>query len=1717
MKKLLLPLLIFSSLLADSQAYNNEWINYTRTYYKFKVGATGLFRISQPTLVTLGIGSTPAEQFQLWRNGQQVPVYTSVQTGPMGGSDYIEFWGEMNDGKPDSVLYRVGDYVLNNKWSLETDTAAFFLTVNPTGGNLRLAPAANNLPSALPPEAYFMTTIGKYYKDKINYGYAAIVGEYVYSSSYDSGEGWTSFDLTTGLTKQEGLPYLSTYTGAGAPLPVLKVNASGNALNPRVFQVKINGRQLPDQTMDFFDYVKASYTLTIEDISSGSAIIDIKNNCANANDRMVMAKVDLTYARTFNFPVGDPTSNMPFELPASAAGNYIEITGAFNYGGVNPPVVYDFTNGKRYVCDIISDPTKAKVLLAPSATTRKCILFSQDASVVKSITSAQQRNFVNYALPANQGNYLIISHPALTNGAGGSNPVENYRAYRSSVAGGSHTAKVYMIDELVDQFGLGIKTDPLSIRNFTRWARATYTAPIKNVLLIGKGVNYTQYQPNENNPDIDKLSFIPTFGYPASDNLLTADPGPNEIPKVPIGRISAISADEVAGYLAKVVQYEQQQAFQSPLIIDKAWMKNVVHVVGASDSSLGAILQTAMNSYRKIIVDTFYGANVNTFSKVTPDPVQQSSSELLKGLFQDGIGLLTYFGHSSANTLEFNLDNPDQYNNPGKYPVMIVMGCNAGNFYNFNTLRLLTKETLSEKFVLANQRGSIAFIASTHLGIVYYLDIYNNQTYNSAAITKYGKSLGELMVESIAQVYNLQTQNDYYARFHCEQTTLHGDPALKLDISMAKPDYVIEDQLVKVTPQFISVAETHFKVDAKFMNLGKALSKKIVVELKRTFPDLTTQVIRRDTIPGIRYIDSLSYTLDIVPTRDKGLNRITICVDADNAVDEIYETNNCITKDVFIYEDEARPVYPYTYAIVNKPDIKLVASTANPFVGLKQYTMEIDTTEFFNSSSKVSNTISSTGGVLEFSPGITFRDSTVYYWRVAPVPVSGQPVWNKSSFVYLSSSGPNASDLGYNQSHFYQHTKSTYDRMRLDSSSRTLKYLSNTHNLFLRMGTWITSGCVQESCLAVSVDGVASIRLMNWFSSLVFNVVDPVTFHVWQNQTLIPPICPPTANGPPSSYGLGLYGSTATVGCFGLDPRFFNFEYRYTDTSSRRKMMNLMKDTIPDGFYVIVRNFTLNPVYGYPNAWAADWAADTALYGSGKSLYHYLKNAGLAGIDSFYRARPWGLVYKKNDPSFTPKWLVGDGMFDNPTLSVDCPASDTLGFVTSPVFGPAKAWKLLKWRGSSDANPGDVATVDVIGIKSDGTESTLFSNLTTAQQNVDISSINAVIYPNVKLKMRTLDNVKFTPYQLRYWRVTYLPVPEGAIAPNLYLKVKDSVELGEPMDFKVAFKNVSEAPFDSVKVKFVITDRNNVPHIIPTPRKRPLLISDTLQLGALIATSTLPGVNTMYIEANPDNDQPEQFHFNNFAFRNLYVKPDSLNPLLDVTFDGVHILNRDIVSSKPGIIIKLKDETRWMILDDTSLLTLQVKYPNGSLRKFNFNSDTVRFIPAGQAPNNDNTATIDFKPYFPVDGEYEMIVTGKDKSNNTAGSIQYRVLFEVINKPMISNMLNYPNPFTTSTAFVFTVTGSVVPQNIKIEILTITGRIVREITKDELGPLHIGRNITDFKWDGTDQYGQKLANGIYLYRVVTNLNGKTLDKYKAEGDNTDKYFNKGYGKMYLMR
>src|SRR5258706_2018842 len=264
MKKLLLLCFILLSIAGFSQPYNNSWIDYNKTYYKFKVGSTGLYRISQGALSTIGLGNTPAEQFQLWRNGDQVMLYTSSDTGPLGSSGYIEFWGLMNDGTKDTKLYINPDYQLSDHWSLETDTSAYFLTVNPSGINFRFHDVPNNVAgNSLPVEPYFMNNVAAYYRNMINSGYAILVGPYVYSSSYDIGEGFTSSDIAPGLDLAKQFDSLNLYSSG--PPATFKISVAGNASDDRNIRVKLFNTEIINESAGYFSYLKKKITVHLSD------------------------------------------------------------------------------------------------------------------------------------------------------------------------------------------------------------------------------------------------------------------------------------------------------------------------------------------------------------------------------------------------------------------------------------------------------------------------------------------------------------------------------------------------------------------------------------------------------------------------------------------------------------------------------------------------------------------------------------------------------------------------------------------------------------------------------------------------------------------------------------------------------------------------------------------------------------------------------------------------------------------------------------------------------------------------------------------------------------------------------------------------------------------------------------------------------------------------------------------------------------------------------------------------------------------------------------------------------------------------------------------------------------------------------------------------------------------------------------------------------------
>ena len=175
------------------------------------------------------------------------------------------------------------------------------------------------------------------------------------------------------------------------------------------------------------------------------------------------------------------------------------------------------------------------------------------------------------------------------------------------------------------------------------------------------------------------------------------------------------------------------------------------------------------------------------------------------------------------------------------------------------------------------------------------------------------------------------------------------------------------------------------------------------------------------------------------------------------------------------------------------------------------------------------------------------------------------------------------------------------------------------------------------------------------------------------------------------------------------------------------------------------------------------------------------------------------------------------------------------------------------------------------------------------------------------------------------------------------------------------------------------------------------------------------------------------------------------------------------------------------------------------------------FLPANPANlQQKNQARLEWRPTFTQDGDYRLLVNGRDASGNASAQLDWSVAFRVITKSSLSNVLNYPNPFSTSTCFVYTMTGAETPTHFRIQIMTVSGRVVREITEAEFGPLRAGTHRSDFCWDGKDEYGDQLANGVYLYRLkAKKVDGSDFEFFENTGQ--DGYFKHGFGKMVLMR
>ena len=81
----------------------------------------------------------------------------------------------------------------------------------------------------------------------------------------------------------------------------------------------------------------------------------------------------------------------------------------------------------------------------------------------------------------------------------------------------------------------------------------------------------------------------------------------------------------------------------------------------------------------------------------------------------------------------------------------------------------------------------------------------------------------------------------------------------------------------------------------------------------------------------------------------------------------------------------------------------------------------------------------------------------------------------------------------------------------------------------------------------------------------------------------------------------------------------------------------------------------------------------------------------------------------------------------------------------------------------------------------------------------------------------------------------------------------------------------------------------------------------------------------------------------------------------------------------------------------------------------------------------------------------------------------------------LTNVLNYPNPFVNYTQFWFSHNRPYEPLDVQVQIITITGKIVKTINQNIFTDGFLSREIT---WDGKDDFGDKIGKGVYIYKLT---------------------------------
>lgn len=1635
--------------------YGNEWIDYEQSYLKIKIAKDGWCHLSVRELRSAGfpVEEVPLSAIRLQRLGEAVAVVRSTQA-IASDSDYLAFYGMKNRSELDRQLFLDPDEeMLNPYYSMFSDTSVYFLSwENTVEASPEYTLRPNDLSDLPEKEAWYWHTDRK------------VFGERGYSRTYESQNLLTlsAYDKGEGFASEASRLHSIVFDPSPAQVDLeaqLRVQFFSNRFNNQL-SIRLNGKEYVNETISPLAYLlKREVSIPLNELTTNTTLE--LENVNSTRPQYGVAFAELSYPRSFD-ALGNP--QFTFDIPA---GNrrYFEIDNFDTVGG--KVWIYDLQAQTKMQAQLVGSTVRFAV---PASGIPKKLLVINEVAGYQEADQVQSAQFEE--IQQNQANFLIITHRQLTTPFENANQVEAYADYRRSAQGGGYQVEVIMVDQLYDQFVYGIHNHPLGIKNFSQWAVQNWPN-LNYVLILGHGYNYLINRKGGNSPI--QADFVPTYGYPGSDNLLFA-PREGLVSSFAVGRVAAHNPQEIKQYLDKLKEYDDR-LYNASSLEERLWRKRVLHISGGTDANDQQEYKNRMNRLGNRLEDNGFGGFLSLVSKQSNEAVQQTTSSQVFESVNQGVAIKSFLGHGGVTTTDFALDDVKLFDNSGYYPLIFSLGCKTGDMYDQQT-------SLSESFTLHPSLGGIGYIASAGFAYPSSLERLTQEFYTLLGDELYTAGVGDIMRQ---MRINQEVDRRNFAVYSLlEQMSYHGDPAIRLNVNKA-PDYVIDNASVGITPNLMTAEQDSFSLNFDILNLGFNQPDTFSIQFRRTFPNGTTSV-QKDTVSLGIGKNNFTFRFKLGEEQLEGEHRMEILIDADNEVAELpsglAELNNELIDNsgrkglsFFVQQNAILLIAPPPFGIVNEIQPQLVASANTLDPQERAFTFELDTTPDFNSSLKKTKQLKTRGGVISWQPDHNWVEGQVYHWRIKETSF-GEERWSNRSFIYL----PDSLD-GWNQSQYYQVATDSLMNLVTVKDNRMINY--DEGRISVEGYAMSHSEEFNNNATRFTYNRDRQYWGARWWqiadSHIFVSVFDPKTAAFWRNT------------------GEGRFGS------LGRDDHQ-GFVFPIENADNRNAICRLINDSVPEGHYVLV----LTSQYYGSSLKVEEWAADSLLYGT--NIFSTLEAEGALQVRALEDrgSLPYAFAFIKGEGPLGES-LAFD-INEEVVVNIEVPFLRDEGIITSPIIGPAKSWNKLSWQpvlieGQSDE-------IELSLLKWNKERSTADTVVYKKSGYFDISEINANDYPYLQLKYRVRDPVDRSFAQLEFWRILYEGLPDLVLTTGEdFLFHADTLSQGEEFTLNASVMAFNAAVQDSIGLQFRLRSSGNQTTAI-TQQLGSMEAGASQPIELKLNTEALSGDQELVVEANPSRDIQEDQYANNLGVLPFFVQSDNENPILDVTFDGRHILNGELVSARPLINISLTDENEFLELKDTASFRIWLDFPEGSSREYFFDDPRIRFYAAEEGKKN--RARVEFEPVLDLDGEYQLRIQASDATGNVAGASTYEVNFQVITESQLSNVLPYPNPFTTSCRFVYTLTGDREPVDFKIQIMTVSGRIVREITQFEFGQMKVGTHLSDFVWDGTDEFGDQLANGVYLYRVIAkDEEGENLKRF--ERTEVDGYFKKDFGKIVILR